>query len=462
MSDEHDPQVSSPYGHSFVVTPALQQLAETGCTFDAGYCNSPLCVPSRASFMTGKHLHRIGVWDNGVPLASDEPTWAHRLSAVGYDTALAGKMHFVGPDQLHGFRERPVEDVHHTLRVGNGPRWLGGVHDGGSSMRRRIEEAGPGDSFYQRYDDRVATQSIAYLADPARHERPWALCTSFITPHFPLIVRPQYFERYWPRFGDLPNIPEGHFDALHPQSERLRRHFATIGYTDEQIRRARAAYYGLVTFCDERIGMVLAALETYGLAQNTVVAYVADHGEMLGEHGMWWKCSFYEPSARIPFVIRWPERFPAGKRFGAAVSLLDLVRTMLSLAGDPAEELDGRDLSPLLQGDEPDGPGLAIAEYEGHGTVTPARMVRRGQYKLNYYIGEEPELFDLATDPRECINLVADARYAPIRNELTALALADWDGEAIHARVLESQRRRQLITAGLTATDSVPSHHGRA
>ncbi len=452
MSDEHDPAISSPYGHPFIHTPAQQHLADTGCTFEAGYCNSPLCVPSRASFMTGKHLFRIGVWDNGVPLASDEPTWAHRLNALGYDTALAGKMHFVGPDQHHGFRTRLVEDIHHTTHVGRGPDWLQGVHEGGPSMRHRIEEAGAGDSPYQRYDDRVAAQSIAYLADPARHERPWALCTSFITPHFPLIVRQPYFDRYWPHHADLPNIPPDHLDAQHPQSKRLRQHFATSGYTDEQIQRARAAYYGLVTFCDERIGMVLDALEHYGLADNTFIAYVADHGEMLGAHGMWWKCSFYEPSARIPFIIRWPVGSPSGIHRHTPVSLVDLIRTILNLAGDQAPDLDGQDLTPLLRGDISDSNGIVFSEYEGHGTITPGRMVRRDSFKLCTYLGEPLELYDLASDPQEFNNLAEDPRYTTIRDELLTLALDGWNANAIHAQVLESQRRRRIITAGLASS----------
>ncbi len=447
MSDEHDPRVSSPYGHPFVETPSMQRLADGGAVFEAAYCNSPLCVPSRASFMTGKHLHRIGVWDNGVPLASDEPTWAHRLNARGYETALAGKMHFVGPDQRHGFRQRLVEDIHGRFHMG-APDWRTPPSGPRPPMRRRVEEAGPGDSSYQQYDDRVAEASLAFLADPARRERPWALCASFITPHFPLIVRQPYFDRYFPAHADLPAIPPGHLDRLHPQNRRLRQFFDCADFSDEQIARARAAYYGLVTFCDDQIGRLLDALDARGLAEETLVAYVADHGEMHGQHGMWWKCSFYEGSARIPFILRRPGRIAPGGRYGAATSLLDLVRTMLDLAGDDAPDLDGRSLVPLLEGREPDGAGLALAEYEGHGTVTPARMVRRGRFKLNYYHGEPPELFDLESDPDEFTDLAADPEHAAIREELTALALDGWDPVAIDRRVRESQARRRIIVQG--------------
>ena len=249
MSDEHAPHVSSPYGHPFIQTPAMQRLANQGTVFQNSYCNSPLCVPSRASFMTGRHLYRIGVWDNGAPLASDEPTWAHRLNALGYDTALSGKMHFKGTDQRHGFKERLVEDIHGPGDV-SAPDWEAGVRDGGARMHQRIEEAGPGDSTYQQYDDEVTTRAIAYLRDPARTQRPWALCASLITPHFPLVVRQPYFDRYFPAHADLPVIPPGHLERLHPAAQRLRTHFSTCAYTDTQVARARAVYYGLITFCD--------------------------------------------------------------------------------------------------------------------------------------------------------------------------------------------------------------------
>jgi choline-sulfatase len=446
MSDEHDPRVSEPYGHPFVRTPNMQRLADRGVVFENGYCNSPLCVPSRASFMTGKHLHRTGVWDNGVPLASDEPTWAHRLNAAGYDTALAGKMHFVGPDQRHGFKERLVEDIHGRFNM-NPPDWRRDG-PGNARMRERFAEAGPGDSLHQRYDDEVARQSVAYLSDPVRRERPWALCASLITPHFPLLVRQRYWEMYYPEHADLPVVPPGHLERLHPQSQRLRRYFDCVdSVPEDEVRRCRAAYYGLVTYCDERIGEILDALDRSGLAEDTVVAYVADHGEMCGQHGMWWKCSFYEASARIPLVVSWPGQWAPGRR-RAAASLLDVVRTVCELAGDDGGDLDGRSLVEELAGTMPDGDGLAIAEYEGHGTCTPGRMVRRGRYKLNYYLDEPPELYDLEADPHELDDLAGSPAHAGAREELTAIALRGWDPRAIRARVLESQARRRRLAAG--------------
>jgi choline-sulfatase len=453
MSDEHDPRVSSPYGHPFIETPAIQRLADTGATFESAYCNSPLCVPSRASFMTGKYVHHIGVWDNGVPLASDEPTWAHRLNAAGYDSALAGKMHFVGTDQRHGFTSRLVADVH-GLALNAPPDWSSAITSDRLAMRKRFAEAGAGDSDYQRYDEVVAAQSCAFLSEAARHERPWALCTSFITPHFPLIARQPYFDRYFPTHADLPASMPGHLERQHPQNIRLRRYFATEGLEDEAIARARAAYYALITFCDAQVAKVVAALDRHGLTENTLIAYVSDHGEMHGEHGMWWKCTFYEASARIPFILSWPNHIAPGTRFQTITSLVDLVATMCGIAGAEMSELDGANLAPLLAGEALDGGGVAFSEYEAHGTTTPARMVRQGRYKLNYYFGESPELFDIESDPDEFRDLAGEAEYAPVRDELIEMALHTWDPRAIDRRVRESQHRRLIIQRGTAKTKS--------
>ena len=280
-------------------------------------------------------------------------------------------MHFIGEDQRHGFQRRLVSDIHgkyHRALVD----WDSTEGWGTAAHRQRLEEAGPGDYLYSQYDDCVTARAVDYLAEPERKEQPWALCVGLITPHFPLIVREKYWNMYYPRHADLPESPEGHLESLHPHNKRLREHFALTGATEEQTRRAGAAYYGLVTFADEKIGMVLDALERNGLDENTVVVYVSDHGEMRGEHGLWWKCSFYEGSSRIPFIVSWPGQFEPGRRT-SITSLVDLTRTVVDLAGcDPNDaDLDGRVLTGLLNGTEEDGGGVAFSEYTAHGTDRP-------------------------------------------------------------------------------------------
>ncbi|MDP6349237.1 MAG: sulfatase-like hydrolase/transferase [Chloroflexota bacterium] len=456
MTDEHDPGVSSPYGHPFMETPAMQRMADAGAVFENAYCNSPLCVPSRSSFMTGKHLHRIRVWNNSMSLGSDQPTWAHRMRAAGYETCLAGKMHFVGPDQMHGFDRRIVPEIH---GLGGGDFGLTDWDVGRMKPNtiRLHDDPGPGPHPHMDHDDEVVRQSTAFLSEPERQEKPWVLCSSIFTPHYPFIARPEYYYNYYPEHADLPDIPEGHLEDQHPQSKRLREYFSCNGVPEEQVRKARAAYYGLVEFADSCIGHILDSLESNGLADNTVVIYVADHGEMNGEHGMWFKCSFYEQASRIPLIIYWPGVTEAGSRFDQVTSLLDVVQTMLDIGEADATGTDGISLQPLLRGDDEDAEGIAFCEYEAHGTDRAERMVRRGRYKLNYYHGEPPELFDLEDDPGEMNDLAADPASAGIVQELTALVLDGWDPDAIEADVRHRQDEIKIVVDGMDGKPWGPS-----
>jgi len=236
---------------------------------------------------------------------------------------------------------------------------------------------------------------------------------------------------------------------LHPQNRRFREFWGCADASDEAIGRARAGYYGLVSFVDDRLGEVLDHLDALGLADSTLVAYVSDHGELLGNHGLWCKASFYEQSVRIPMIVRWPERFPAGVHLRRVVSLLDLVRTLVDLAGsDGDDDLDGRSLAGLLEGREPDGGGEAFSEFAAQMTDRPARMVRRGRYQLNFYWNEPVELFDLEQDPGERRDLAADPAHRPLVEELTAAVLAGWDPAEIDRRVRENQLKRRIIVEG--------------
>ena len=462
MSDEHDPTISTPYGHSFVRTPYQQRLADEGAVFQNAYCNSPLCVPSRASFMTGLQLHRTRVWDNTIPLASDIPTWAHRLNNAGYETVLCGKMHFIGPDQLHGFTHRIMPDIHgqggyHT----NLPDWTTGkLADPLAVSDRLTKDTGPGDTVHQRFDDEAARRAVTYLLDGDRHEQPWAMCVGIFAPHFPFRVRPEYYYGYYPEHADLPRTPTLPLDESHPQTHRLRDHFQAENITEEQIRVARAAYYGLTEFGDDKIGEILAAVDANGLANNTIVVYTSDHGESLGEHGLWYKCTFYDPSTRVPLIVRWPGVVKPGSRHKQVTSLLDLVQTMLDVAGADPGDTDGVSLAPLLRGDAEDDDGEAFSEYHAHGTTTPGRMLRRGRYKLNYYLGDPPELFDLEADPDELTDLASNPAHAETVTEMTIAILNGWDAEAIKADIIAGQQDRMLINRSMGGQPYTPAWAG--
>ena len=375
MTDEHGAQFSGSYGHPFIRTPAMDRLAAEGVTFDAAYCNNPLCVPSRLSFMTGRHTHNCAGWDNATPLAPDAVTWPHLLRAQGYEVALSGKMHLVGDDHLHGFQEQLARDLHCELEHPIFP-WEQGIPEArepwpgvvrtasrvppgpdGEEAEAGGEDAatpptGPGRTPEIDADDEAVTAALAFLRRRAQGdaERPFALCVGLIAPHFPFVVPEPFFSQYFPRHADLPHLPPGHLAALPPAARRLRRAFGFSGHTELQVRRARAAYYGLVSYADDKLRQLLEALDECGLADDTLVIHTSDHGEMLGEHGLWRKMSFYEQSARVPLQVRWPGRAAAGRHVGECVSLVDVTATMVEAAGAAAAAapMDGHSLSGLL------------------------------------------------------------------------------------------------------------------
>ena len=450
MSDEHAPMYSSAYGHRIVQTPNMDRLAAEGVTFDNAYCNSPLCCPSRMSFMTGRYVHRIRTWDNASPLASDAVTWAHLLGAVGYDVVLAGKQHFCGPDQLHGFRTQLARDLHAELWTKEGvPRGTPDWENGTPSAARPwagLQQAGPGTTPEIEVDDLVEARALDYLRDSARKSRPWALNVSFIAPHFPLVA-PQRFWDLYPLDGiDMPEIPPGHLENQHPVHQRMRRMFGCVDFPEELVRRGRAGYYALTTYLDEKIGRLLDVIEETDQYENTLVVYCSDHGEMNGEHGMWRKSSFYEASVRAPLQIAWPGHLPAGRRISEVVSLVDLVATLVEVADAPrAFQLDGDSLLPLMQGTTTAWKDEAFSEYLAHGVERPTAMLRRGDYKLHYSLGDPPQLYDLVRDPGEFHDLAGEAAYQPVVEDMQSRLLAHWDPIAIEQQVRQSQKERLLI-----------------
>ena len=450
MTDEHAPMYSGPYGHPLVQTPFMDQLAAEGATFANAYCNSPLCLPSRMSFMTGRYINQIGAFDNASPLPSDAVTWAHRLRAIGYDVVLSGKQHFCGPDQLHGFRAQLARDLHAELWTKDGvlrgtPDWSKGTPPADKPWGG-VAEAGPGTTLEIEVDDLVEEQALAYLRDPARKERPWALNVSFIAPHFPLVVPEWFFNLYPLDQIDMPEIPPGHLESQHPVHQRMRAMFGGVDFPEEQVRRARAGYYGLITYLDEKIGRLLAALEETGQRDNTLIVHFSDHGEMNGEHGMWRKSSMYEASAKVPLQMVYPGQIPAGRRIDEVVSLVDLVATIVEVADAPsAGSLDGDSLLGLLQGQDANWKDEAFSEYLAHGVQRPTAMLRCGRYKLHYSLGDPPQLYDVEADPNEFDDLANHPAHAAILADLQERLLSEWDPVAIEAQVRQSQQDRLLI-----------------
>jgi choline-sulfatase len=454
------------YGHPVVESPAISALARDGVVFESAYCPSPLCAPSRASILTGRLPSQTGVYDNAAELPAATPTLAHHLRALGYATCLAGKMHFVGPDQLHGFEERLTPDIY-PAGFDWTPDWrsapgeqLAWYHTMESVLRPGRCEA----SLQQDYDDEVAFASVRKLFDLARGRarEPFFLVASFTHPHDPWEVRGRYWDRYAAEVIDLPSAPPPPLSETDPHSRRIREMIGSdeAALTEEQIRNARHAYYAAISYVDERIGEVLAALRDAGLDDQTTVAFTADHGEMLGERGLWYKMSFFEPSVRVPLIVAAPGRL-AARRVAEPVSLLDLAPTLLELAGHPdaaelAAGMDGSSLAPLLEGRAPSGDGVVVSEYLAEGVTSPAVMIRRGAHKFVHCEGDPDQLFDLAEDPGELVNLAERPADADLTRAFREEVAARWDLGDLERQVLESQRERRLVAEALGSGARTP------
>ncbi len=454
MADQLVPSALPFHGNPVTRAPAMSRLASSGVVFDAAYTASPLCSPARASLLTGLLPSRTGVYDNAAEFGSAIPTFAHYLRGAGYRTVLAGKMHFCGPDQLHGFEERLTTDIY-PADFGWTPDWdhpddrptwyhdMSSVIDAGPCVR----------SNQLDFDDEVAFAAERSLFGHVRSgdERPFCYVVSFTHPHDPFAIPRKWWDLY--RDEDIP-LPRsrtaGPDGSMHPHELRLRTVCAMDGVriTDAQIRAARRAYYGAISYFDNHVSRLLDVLRETDRLDNTVVIITSDHGEMLGERGAWYKMSFYEGSARVPLIFWSPRLYPAG-RVPTAVSTMDLLPTVADLAqcGDVVGPLDGRSLLPHLSG-RPDR-DEAVAEYLAEGAIAPIIMIRRGRHKFIHSPADPDQLFDLAADPGEQVNLAGEPASASLADEFRGQIAARWDLPALDRAVRMSQQRRLVVRAAL-------------
>jgi choline-sulfatase len=462
MADQLAASWLPPYGRAMVHAPNLTQLAREGLTFERAYCASPLCAPSRSAMLTGRLASRIGVFDNAAELAASTPTVAHHLRAAGYHTCLVGKMHFVGPDQLHGFEERLTPDIY-PAGLDWIPDWRAPVaerlpwyHTMAGVLRPGVCEA----SLQTDYDDEVAFRAVRKLFDLARYRRdePFFLVASFTNPHDPWEIGRRYWDLYRREALDPPTIAAIPSPNADPHSRRLRDMYdaTQLELTPEQILTARHAYCAAISYLDERVGEVLAALDDAGLAESTLVVFTADHGEMLGERGLWYKMSFFEPSVRVPLIMRAPGA-PGLRRVADPVSLIDLAPTLAELAGDrEVSAMDGSSLLPYLEHRAPRQAGDVVGEYLAEGVAAPLVMVRRGRFKLVCCDGDPDQLYDLESDPDELVNLAGSSAHAGVHHALREAVAERWDLDDLRDRVLASQDERRLIARALNRGAHTP------
>lgn len=451
MSDEHNPKVLGCAGHPLVWTPNLDALAARGTRFASAYCTTPVCVPARASFATGRYVHQHGYWDNADPYDGRVPSWHHTLRANGNNATAIGKLHFRSHADDHGFTEE-IDTMHVVEAVGD---LMGLVRDELPTRKgswKMANMAGPGLSPYNQYDLNITDHTEDWLRRMAvaRPDKPWVLFVSFVAPHFPLKVPQEFFDLYpldrvpWPKLYDKAERPEHPFLTDYARSFNYDDHF-----DEHKVRVALAAYLGLVSFLDHKVGRILKVLEEVGLAGDTNVVYTSDHGDNLGSRGLWGKSTMYEESVGVPLILAGPD-IPAGQVVEAPASHVDFHPTILDAAGlphDPA--LPGVSLFELVNAAAPDRP--ILAEYHGMGSRTAAYMLRHGRYKYVRYQLYRPQLFDLAADPEEVRDLAGDPAYAPVLAELEARLREQLDPEAVDSAAKQRQAEQLARHGGREA-----------
>lgn len=442
----------------FLHVPHLRALAEKSVRFKNNYTASPLCAPGRASFMSGQLPSRTRVYDNAAEFASAIPTYAHHLRSAGYHTCLSGKMHFVGPDQLHGFEERLTTDVYPPdfgwtpdyRKPGERIDWW--YHNLGSVTGAGVAEI----TNQMEFDDEVAFHGVQKLYQLARRSddsdrKPWCLTVSFTHPHDPYVARRKYWDLYENCDALQPDVATMDISDQDPHSRRLLEACDHLNFniTEENIRRSRRAYFANISYLDDKIGELIGVLKSTGMLDDTVILFCSDHGDMLGERGLWFKMSFLEGSSRVPLMIAGPGLEPA--MIDAPVSNLDILPTLCDLAAIDmsaiAQWTDGESLLPLTSGAERATP--VLMEYAGEGSNAPLVCIRDGALKFVHCEIDPPQLFNLEDDPHELTNLAADPSHTEMVRELQSRVQKRWNLDQFDAEVRESQARRWVVYPAL-------------
>jgi len=442
----------------FLHVPHLRALAAKSARFEKCYAASPLCAPARASFMAGQLPSRTTVYDNAAEFSSEIPTFAHHLRRAGYYTALSGKMHFVGPDQLHGFEERLTTDIYPAdfgwtpdyRKPGERIDWW--YHNLGSVTGAGVAEI----TNQMEYDDEVAFFAMQKLYQLARQNddetrRPWCLTVSFTHPHDPYVARRYYWDLYHDCAALEPKIPAIPFERQDSHAQRI---LLSCDYTNfdikpEHIRRARQGYFANISYIDDKIGALLQVLETTRMLDNTIILFVSDHGDMLGERGLWFKMNFFEGSSRVPLMIAGKDIRPG--KISLPVSAMDVMPTLADLANMDLREIepwtDGESLLPLMQGMPRQKP--VLMEYAAEASYAPLVCIVEGDYKYIHCELDPPQLFDLKQDSHELHNLADDPAYADLLSAFIIKRKQKWDMTQFDLAVRASQARRWIVYEAL-------------
>ena len=454
MADQLAAPALSIYGDGLVKTPVMNKLASKGVVFDNFYCNFPMCAPSRASMHTGRMPFSIGMYDNASEFMASIPTFAHYLRDLDYRVELSGKMHFVGPDQLHGYNKRHTTEIY-PANFAWTVDWAKGCkyRPTNLTMTPVIESGSCIRTLQMDYDDEVAYFGVQALYDLARSSKnaPWMLTVSFTHPHSPFVIAQEFWDLYDHEDFPLPTVPELELGKLDHLSRNLHFCQARDEFTlnDEIRRNAKHAYYGMISYIDSKLGQLCLALERSGMAENTIIIFTADHGEMMGERGMWYKQHFFEWASRIPLVIYSPSRWNPS-RIRKNCSLVDIMPTLVDLAnGSPFQDyvtpLDGESLVPALLGNESSLRDTVISEFAADGSTGPSQMVKYGNFKYMDLEGRDKLLFNLANDPNELTNILDVPDYAGVARKISEICRSRWNYDVMYKKIAADQKRRLKV-----------------
>ena len=446
ISDGHRKDALGCAWHPIVHTPHLDRLAARGTRFTNAYTSSPMCVPTRAALACGDYVHRTGFWDSATPYDGSAATWMHRVRDAGHEMVSIGKLHFRSGEDDNGFSEEIL-----PMHVVGGVGWMAALlredppaYDAAAELAAK---SGPGSSSYTDYDLAITAAATDWIAARRNAERPWAAFVSLVSPHFPLRAPQEFYNLYADADFDLEpqQLPD------HPEIRNLARFFDyERHFTAETRHAAMAGYFGLTSFLDDCVGEILATLEESGQAEDTVILYLSDHGELLGDKGMWTKQVMYEASAGIPMILAGPG-VPDGILRNTAASIVDVAATALDVMLDTSDDSSpGLSLRRLAQ-DPDDADRTVLCEYHDGGSTTGAFMVRWGDWKYVCYPGMPPQLFNLAEDPSEDHDLGSDVsqRAAAARAEGASRLAAICDADAVNRQCFADQAARIEALGGI-------------
>ncbi|MCG7522834.1 sulfatase-like hydrolase/transferase [Ruegeria sp. Ofav3-42] len=458
VTDNHASDFLGVAGHSKVQTPNLDRLATRGVQFQNAYAATTLCCPSRAAMATGRYPHQTGYWDNATMYDGKVETWHHRLRDAQVPVTAIGKLHYRSAEDDNGFSEE-IHTMHVVDGIGSPLTLLRGTDEGVPTRgghKAIYGNSGPGQTDYQIYDRQITERAIDWLRENAGNPDPWVLIVSYPSPHPPFCADQENWALYPPEDMPLPPTWDAKDRYDHPAMAYLARMNQLPEGLDESFaRNAYAGYCALITQTDAEIGKVIDTADDLGLIRSTRMIYTSDHGEAICAHGILGKANLYEHSAGVPLIMAGPG-VPQGKKVADCVSHVDLFPTMLDLFDLPTDKsLTGQSLLRAIDGSTEERP--AFSEYHAMGSLNSSFMIRSGNWKLIYHVGMRNQLFDLANDPHEGDDLLANERTHPKEAKLVALLRDLVDPEALDTRSKADQRARIEELGGLSTVKSAGS-----